>query len=177
MPEPEGKKPDAARRTDVNPFIGKVAPDPANPQPLVRLTGYRGASSEAGHTRLYLDANISGYVDIPDADVVHELPVPHEVDPLGAVSLWVKQNSKLNFHASKTTGGDPSMFGQYGMPAGQAAAPQNVGTTGFPTQPTLTQTLLLFSRLVSRRWIKTLLPLILTSSSILYLHFIFKSSK
>jgi hypothetical protein len=28
MPESEGKKPDAARRTDLNPFIGKVAPDP-----------------------------------------------------------------------------------------------------------------------------------------------------
>lgn len=139
MPEPEGKKPDAARRTDINPFIGKVAPDPAHPQPLMRLTGYRGASSEAGHTRLYLDANISGYVDIPDADIVHELPVPHEVDPLGAVSLWVKQNSKLNFQASKSVGGDPSMFGQYGMPGGQAAAPQNVGATGFPTQPTFTQ--------------------------------------
>src|SRR5690242_6416099 len=123
MADPEGKKPDAARRMD-NPFIGKAVPDPANPQPLIRLTGYRGASSEAGHTRLYLDSNISSHVDIPDGDIVHELPVPVEADPLGAVTLWVKRNSKFNFQATKQQGGDSSMFGQFGM--GMAAAPQSI---------------------------------------------------
>src|SRR4051812_7815111 len=111
MADPEGKKPDATRRTD-NAFIGKVVPDPANPVALMRLTGYRGPSSDAGHTRLYFDSSISSYADIPDADIVHELPVPPEADPLGAVSLWIKRNSKLNIQASKQPGGEAPMFGQ-----------------------------------------------------------------
>src|SRR5258705_6384584 len=150
MADTEGKKPVATRRTEGS-FIGKAVPDPANPQPLMRLTGYRGASSEAGQTRLYLDSSISSYVDIPDADIVYELPVPTEADPLGAVNLWVKRNSKLNFQASKQQGGEPSMFGQFGMGQGQfgmgmgqGAAPQSFAGTGFPQtftqQPTFTQT-------------------------------------
>ena len=143
MADTEGKKPDATRRTDSS-FIGKAVPDPANPQPLMRLTGYRGASSEAGQTRLYLDSSISSYVDIPDADIVYELPVPPEADPLGAVNLWVKRSSKLNVQASKQQGGDATMFGQFGTGMGQGAAPQSFAGTGFPQtftqQPTVTQT-------------------------------------
>ena len=144
----EGKKPevkaDAHRHGG---FIGRAVHDPANPQPLMRLTGYRGASSEAAHVRLYLDAEISSYIDIPEADVVYEQPVPTDTDPLGSVTLWVKRDAKLNFKT--TRGGQQAMYGQYGYPGGQAgmeagmgmgaAAPQNTITTGF-SPVTQTQT-------------------------------------
>src|SRR5215813_4405254 len=97
MPD-EHKKTDSSKRASG--FTGKAVRDPAKPQTLVKLTGYRGESSEAGHTRLYLDANISSYADIPDDDVLYELPVPAEADPLGAVTLWVKGDSNIKFRAS-----------------------------------------------------------------------------
>src|ERR1051325_7714549 len=118
MADPEGKKPeqrpDATRAGGARgDFAARAVPDPANPQPLTRLTGYRGQSSEAGSVRLYLDANISSYVDIPEGDIAFELPVPHETEPLGAVTLWIKQDSNLKFQSTSQQGGQ-SMYGQYG---------------------------------------------------------------
>src|SRR5215470_17680308 len=112
----EGKKPEAGRRAEAG-LIGKLVQDPANPESLMRITGYRGASSEAGHVRLYLDPDISSYVDIPEADVVHEQHIPAETDPLGAVTLWVKRSSKLNFKTTQQ-GGQQAMLGQFGAQAG-----------------------------------------------------------
>src|SRR5262245_1723917 len=107
----------ASRRSE-NAFVAKVVTDPANPPDLARLHGYRGASSEAGHTRLYADADLSAWTDIPEGDVVYEAPVPAEVDPLGAVIVWIKRDAKIQ---TKTKSGSGAMF-----------APQ-------PLAPTITQ--------------------------------------
>ena len=38
------------------------------------LTGYLGASSEEGHERLYLSPDLSNYVEIPEAAILHRAP-------------------------------------------------------------------------------------------------------
>ena len=129
---PEAKKHEPSEHA----FTGKAVPDPANPRPLLRITGYRGASSEAGHVRLYLDAEISSYIDIPEADVVYQLATPAETDPLGAVTLWVKRDAKLSF---KTTnqGGAQAMYGYPGAQAGAQTITPGVtpGTQTFTFPP------------------------------------------
>jgi hypothetical protein len=114
MPDAESKKPN--RPGD---FISKVVTDPANPPELMRLSGYRGASSEAGHTRLYANPELSVYWDIPEADVLHEQAVPPDTDPLGSVTLWVKRDSKIVPHAGKK-GAEENMYTYTGAAAPQA---------------------------------------------------------
>ena len=63
----------------------------------MRLTGYRGASSEADHVRLYANPDLSAYWEIPQADIVHEVAIPAEADPLGSVTIWLKRDSKAGF--------------------------------------------------------------------------------
>ncbi|MBS1854230.1 MAG: hypothetical protein JST11_02610 [Acidobacteria bacterium] len=122
-----------ARRPAEN-FVAKLVPDPASPPDLARLAGYRGASSMEGHVRLYANAELSLYWDIPEADVLHEQPVPADTDPLGAVVLWIKRDSKVVSNLSQQTqGGQPTMNAF----TGAAAAAQ---TTNFPITVTATET-------------------------------------
>jgi len=131
MADAENKKPDAGRRQDS--FISKVVADPANPPQLIRLGGYKGASSEAGHVRLYANAELSFYSDIPEGDVLYETPVPADTDPLGGVFLFVKRDSKIISSQSKqesqpSGGGTEPMNPYYPYGFGAQAAPQ-IGIT------------------------------------------------
>src|SRR5690242_2420485 len=99
----ESKKPDANRpegRRQGENFVARLVPDPANPPDLMRLSGYRGASSEEGSVRLYGNPELSFYWDIPEGDIVYEQSVPQDTDPLGAVVLWLKRDSKMTFRSA-----------------------------------------------------------------------------
>ena len=53
----------------------RSCPTPTNPPNTVMLSGYVGASSEDGHTRLYFDMELSSYVDIPNDAILHREPL------------------------------------------------------------------------------------------------------
>jgi hypothetical protein len=74
-------------------FIAKIVKDPNNPPDTVMLTGYLGASSEDGHTRLYFDPGLGSYVEIPDDAILHVEPVAG--DSLGASHVWIKRDAVL----------------------------------------------------------------------------------
>ena len=95
MAQEDSKK---SSRRPANAFIAKVVSDPAKPPNLMRLVGYVGASPEAGSVRLYANSELTGYWDIPEADIVHELAVPEESDPLGSVMVWIKADSKVTYN-------------------------------------------------------------------------------
>jgi hypothetical protein len=130
----EGKRPN--RPGDH--FVSKIVHDPANPPEMVRLTGYRGASSEKAHIRLYANPELFAYWDIPEADVLYEQAVPLETDPLGSVTLWVKRDSK--FIPNKPKGAEAmhttTPYCYPGAGGGFAAAPQAQAQLHFT--PTLT---------------------------------------
>lgn len=118
--KPDANRPEGRRQADN--FVAKLVPDPANPPDLIRLSGYRGASSQEGCIRLYGNPELSIYWDIPEGDVLYEQAVPHDADPLGAVVMWIKRDSKLTSNLSQPAqGGQPDMFPGY---TGAAAAPQ-----------------------------------------------------
>jgi hypothetical protein len=124
MPDPENKKPDTKpeARRPAETFVSKLVPDPANPPNVIRMTGYRGASSQEGSIRLYVNPELSVYWDIPEGDVLFEQPVPHDADPLGAVTLWVKRDSKMTSNVSQQPSGGEQPMNTFTPGAG--AAPQ-----------------------------------------------------
>jgi hypothetical protein len=82
-------------RIEYDEFVAKVRPSPDTNEQVQFLTGYVGRSSKRGHIRLYVDATLSTYIEIPTADILHALPKTKEEDPLGGSRLWVKKESKL----------------------------------------------------------------------------------
>jgi hypothetical protein len=78
-------------------FIRQIVSDPKNVPDVTLLTGYLGASSEEGHERLYLSPDLSNYVEIPKAAILHQVPLPAEQDAHGGVTLWVKKDAALQY--------------------------------------------------------------------------------
>src|SRR5580700_7312048 len=59
-------------------FIRHIVTDPKNVPDVMLLTGYLGASSQEDHERLYLSPDLSNYVEIPKAAILHQAPLPKE---------------------------------------------------------------------------------------------------
>lgn len=62
---------------------------------MLLLNGYLGGSSEDKHTRLYFDAQLSSYVEIPDDSILHTQDYPAESSPLGGSYVWIKKDAVL----------------------------------------------------------------------------------
>ena len=104
MADSESKKPDTARadaRRQPDNFVSKLVPDPANPPDLIASPVTVARHPRKGSTRLYANPELSLYYDIPEGDIAFEQPVPADADPLGAVTLWVKRDSKLMSNAQQ----------------------------------------------------------------------------
>ena len=66
-----------------NEFTARVIPDPDNPADVLLLTGFLGAASQPGQTRIYWDASLSSYVRIDTADIVSTEPLDSDQSPSG----------------------------------------------------------------------------------------------
>jgi hypothetical protein len=75
--------------------VDQLVDDPGAPPELAVFIGYPGRSSREEHHRLYLAADLSDFLDVPNKAVRQAYPVPPEVDPLGAVYLWVHPDAPL----------------------------------------------------------------------------------
>ena len=80
-------------------FVAKIVKDPKNPPATLMLTGFLGASSEDGHTRLYFDPNLSSYVEIPNDAILHTQESASD-DGLGAAHVWITRDAQLTFGAA-----------------------------------------------------------------------------
>jgi hypothetical protein len=76
-------------------FVRQIVTDPRNVPDVMRLYGYPGASSEDNHDRLYLNPELSSYVEVPQSAILHRMAVPPEQDPHGGVVLWVRRDAAL----------------------------------------------------------------------------------
>jgi hypothetical protein len=81
-------------------FVQNVVSDPKNVPDVMLLTGYPGASSEEAHERLYLSPDLSSYVEIPRAAILHQAQLPKEQDAHGGVTVWVKKDAALQYKMS-----------------------------------------------------------------------------
>ena len=76
-------------------FVDRIVTDPNNVPDVMLLYGYPGASSEEGHERLYLGADLAKFVEIPTSAILHRAPTPREQDPHGGMTLWVRKDAAL----------------------------------------------------------------------------------
>jgi hypothetical protein len=124
-----------------NDFVSKIVKDPKNPPNAVMLTGFVGTSSEKGHTRVYFDANLSSYVEIPNDAILHTQEVGAE-SSLGGTYVWVKRDAEL-IYGSAATARPKGKFlegpivqrhlqGALGAPGAAAAFPRSLAC---PTGP------------------------------------------
>jgi hypothetical protein len=76
-------------------FVSKVVTDPKQPPDTLLLMGYVGESSEEGYTRLYFDAQLSVYVEIPNTAILHIQEIPVEQSVLGESYVWIQKDAEL----------------------------------------------------------------------------------
>lgn len=81
------------RRTAAADFVSKIVKDPKQPPNTLLLKGYLGDSSEEGYTRLYLDPQLSDYVEIPADAILHTQDVAD--DPLGGSYIWIQRDAEV----------------------------------------------------------------------------------
>jgi hypothetical protein len=76
-------------------LVAKLVKDAQAPPDTLLLSGYVGASSEDGHTRLYFDPQLSDYVEIPNDAILHTQEIPKDQSPLGGTLIWIKRDAVL----------------------------------------------------------------------------------
>jgi len=73
-------------------FIANVQPDPAKPVATTMLSGFVGRGQE-GHARIYPDASLGTWYDVPEDAIVHSAPI--DDSKLGGSHIWVKADAQI----------------------------------------------------------------------------------
>lgn len=80
-----------------HPLVEALASDPDQPKRATRLFGFPGPSAERGSTRLWLDLELTSYLDVPDDAILHHRTLD---DDRGTV-LWVDPEATLKHSAPR----------------------------------------------------------------------------
>jgi hypothetical protein len=98
------------RDIPTHPLVEALAPDPARPpEKATRLYGYPGPSTDPNATRLYLDHELSTYVEVPKEAIRHSQTLDNDagtilwVDPKASVTHSTTQSQEVQ--ADFLTGG------------------------------------------------------------------------
>lgn len=79
-----------------NSFVDQLVTDPGNIPEMILLNGFEGKSSLEGYTRLYLNAVLNEYYEIPADAVLHSVAgVASSGNPLATTFMWVKGDAEL----------------------------------------------------------------------------------
>lgn len=77
-------------------FVDQLVADPDNIPDMILLNGFGGRSSLEGHTRLYLNAVLSEYYEIPTDAILYTQEAPSPTgSPLTTHFVWVKSDAEL----------------------------------------------------------------------------------
>lgn len=114
-----------AERSGYSKFIEAVAGDGTTAPDVRMLTGWLAPSGDAATTRLYLDASLGTYVDIPNDTLLYSEEIPNS-HPSGASTVWVRNGAELREGGSALaraakflTGPVQQAFGAQGFAAAQ----------------------------------------------------------
>jgi hypothetical protein len=119
-------------------FVDDLVSDPKNPPELTLLQGWLGASSEDKHRRLYLDAELSNSLEIPEDAILRTQEVPADHNPLGGVWVWaradaaIKQGPKLERAYARFLCGQILLEDYLNAVAGMCGVTTGGGTVGWP---------------------------------------------
>lgn len=76
-------------------FIYEIVQDPANPPRTILLAGFCGKASQPDCTRLYLDPQLTAYVDVANGTILHHQELSPEQSPLGGYYVWIERTPEL----------------------------------------------------------------------------------
>lgn len=77
-------------------FVDQLISDPGNIPEMILLNGFEGKSSLDGHIRLYLNAVLNEYYEIPQDAVLHSVAAhASPANPLATTYLWLKRDAEL----------------------------------------------------------------------------------
>jgi hypothetical protein len=74
-------------------FIANVIPDPAKVEPTLLLSGFVGRGGAEGAVRIYSDPTLNKWVDVPEADIVHSMPIPDS--KFGGSYVWARASAQI----------------------------------------------------------------------------------
>lgn len=81
-------------KIELHPLVEALVPDPSQPpERTTKLFGYPGKSPDAKSTRLWLDLDLSSYVDVPNDAIRYSKTLP---DDAGTI-LWVVADASLQY--------------------------------------------------------------------------------
>lgn len=82
-----------------HPLVEALASDPSSPpKKATQLFGYPGPAADAKATRLWLDLELTGYVDVPDEAILHSQTLE---DDQGTY-LWVDPEATLTYSSAQS---------------------------------------------------------------------------
>jgi len=82
-----------------HPLVEALVPDPAKPPAkAVRLHGYPGPSTDPDATRLYLDHELSSYVEVPKEAIRHSQTLDNDAGTI----LWVDPKASLTHSTTQS---------------------------------------------------------------------------
>jgi hypothetical protein len=83
----------ADREIAEDPLVTALVPDPATlPVNAAVLRGFVGKSANEGSWRLYLDAGLTEYVEIPESEILYARELP----PGEGTAVWVRRTLRLD---------------------------------------------------------------------------------
>ena len=75
-------------------FVGRIVQDAKTPPETRMLSGWLGDATDEGYRRLYTDAELSGYVDIPAEAILYSEEI-RDVQPSGGVLVWIRRDVEV----------------------------------------------------------------------------------
>src|SRR5215203_1817573 len=82
-----------------HPLVEALAADPSKPpEKATKLLGFPGPAAEAKATRLWLDADLTTYVDVPDEAIVHSQTLESDQGTI----LWVEPDATLTYSSTQS---------------------------------------------------------------------------
>ena len=98
-----GAQPDAAFRNPGAgnaPWIEGVVPEPSAVPALSHLRGYLGDSDRPGYFRLYLNAELGAWIDVPLVAFKQGWQQPEEGDPMRSATILVDSHARVYYFAA-----------------------------------------------------------------------------
>jgi hypothetical protein len=89
-------------------FVSQLARDPDKIPDLRIISGYLGSSTTRDHVRVYLDATLRRYIDIPVEGVAHVDDSLMTRNPLGKAVLWVHAETSITHRGACIGCEDPT---------------------------------------------------------------------
>ncbi len=107
-------------------FVGRVVKDAKSPPETRMLTGWLGDAAEEGERRLYTNAELSCYIDIPTDAILYTEPI-RDSQPAGCVFVWVQRDAALKQGGSAASRAARFLHGQVQEDFASGASPEAAG--------------------------------------------------